>query len=101
MEAVFVDLSAAYDTVNLRRLMCKVVSIMNDHKFVRMLRELLQNRRSGVHLLSNKSRWKAQKTAYLKVVSWHCFQRPTIQFELVALPLCRRRCPHRRGGDRG
>lgn len=59
--AVFVDLSAAYDTVNLRRLMWKVGTMINDPKFVRILRKLLHNRRFQVHLPSEKSRWRSQK----------------------------------------
>lgn len=58
---VFVDLTAAHDTVNLRRLMWKVETMTSDHTFVAVLRELLHNRRFQVHLLSDKSRWRSQK----------------------------------------
>ncbi|KAG7299565.1 hypothetical protein JYU34_016540 [Plutella xylostella] len=59
--AVFVDLSAAYDTVNLRRLLWKVETMTGDHRFVMVLRELLHNRRFQVNLLTERSRWRAQK----------------------------------------
>lgn len=52
---VFVDLTAAYDTVNIQRLLSKDVG------FINILRELLHNRRFQVHLQSEKSRWRPQK----------------------------------------
>lgn len=51
---VFVDLSAAYDTVNLRRLLGKEENATKNHKFVRLLSELLHNRVFQVHLLEEK-----------------------------------------------
>lgn len=59
--AVFVDLSAAYDTVNIKKLLSKVSSATNDPTFVSLLSELLRNRRFCVHLHGKKSRWRCQK----------------------------------------
>lgn len=64
--AVFVDLSAAYDTVNLRRLLWKVETMTGDHKFVMIHRELLHNRRFPIHLLQEKSRWRLQINGLLQ-----------------------------------
>ncbi|CAG9114277.1 unnamed protein product [Plutella xylostella] len=58
---VFVDLSAAYDTVNIGRLLGKVQSLTKDNDFVRFLGEMLQNRRFQVSLYAKKSRWRIQK----------------------------------------
>ncbi|PZC71961.1 hypothetical protein B5X24_HaOG212107 [Helicoverpa armigera] len=55
---VFVDLSAVYDTVNIRRLLWKVSKLTHDRKFVGILGELLHNRRFQVHLQSGQSRWR-------------------------------------------
>ena len=71
--AVFIDLSAAYDTVNLRRLMWKVECIINDTKFVRILRELLHNCRFRFHLRPHKRRESTKKMSYPMVVTWRSF----------------------------
>lgn len=41
--AVFVDLSVAYDTVNLRRLKGKIYNIIKDFKLANMVETLLSN----------------------------------------------------------
>ncbi|KAJ8710342.1 hypothetical protein PYW07_009708 [Mythimna separata] len=58
---VFVDLSAAYDTINIKKLLTKVSTLTNDQGFVNILGELLHNRRFQVCLQSGKSRWRRQK----------------------------------------
>lgn len=58
---VFVDLTAAYDTVNIQRLLLKVNGMTGDAEFTNVLRELLHNNRFEVHLQSEKSRWRSQK----------------------------------------
>ena len=59
--AVFVDLSAAYDTVNHRRLLAKVLDMTKDVHFTKLLHILLQNRRFFVELGGKRSRWRKQK----------------------------------------
>ncbi|XP_030851787.1 uncharacterized protein LOC115928578 [Strongylocentrotus purpuratus] len=59
--AVFVDLSAAYDTVNHRRLQTKLHDITNDLKLTRFIQKMMQNRRFFVELDGQKSRWRKQK----------------------------------------
>ena len=59
--AVFVDLSAAYDTVNHRRLLSKILAMTKDWKLTELLRVLLQNRRFFVELGGKRSRWRNQK----------------------------------------
>ena len=47
---VLVDLSAAYDTVNHRRLLDKVYNMTRDYRLMCMIRTLLENRRFFVEL---------------------------------------------------
>lgn len=56
---VFVDLSAAYDTVNTRRLLEKVSRMTNDPGFVCILRQMLNNRRFQVHVKGLESERRA------------------------------------------
>ena len=57
----FVDLTAAYDTVNHRRLLSKLYDVTGDYGLVEMTRVLLSNRRFQVTLQGKKSRWRVQK----------------------------------------
>lgn len=50
--AVFVDLSAAYDTVNIKRLLLNVGDLIKDFGFVRLLSVILNNRRFQMHCLT-------------------------------------------------
>lgn len=50
IEAVFVDLSQAYDTINLRKLKRKVYELTIDVKFTRIIDMLLTKRRFYVNL---------------------------------------------------
>ena len=58
---VLVDHSAAYDTVNHRRLLEKVYTITRDYRLVCMIRTLLENRRFFVELGEKRSRWRSQR----------------------------------------
>ena len=58
---VLVDLSAAYDTVNVKRLLNKLTALTDDQAFIRILSEMLHNRRFMVQLNSEKSRWRNSK----------------------------------------
>ena len=59
--AVFVDLSAAYDTVNHRRLLSKVLEMTGDVQLTDLIRTMLENRRFYVVLNGKKSRWRRQR----------------------------------------
>ncbi len=58
---VFVDLTAAYDTVNHKTLLLKVVKLIKNKKIVSIIQSLLKNRRFFVELDGRKSRWRNQK----------------------------------------
>ena len=59
--AVFVDLSAAYDTVNHRRLLSKVLERTGDVHLTDLIRTMLESRRFFVALNGKKSRWRRQR----------------------------------------
>ena len=59
--AVFVDLSAAYDTVNHRRLLSQVLEITGDVQLTDLIRTMLESRRFFVVLNGKKSRWRRQR----------------------------------------
>ena len=59
--AVFVDLTAAYDTVNHRILLQKVAKITKNATAVKIVQSLLTNRRFYVEMDGRKSRWRIQK----------------------------------------
>ena len=59
--AVFVDLTAAYDTVNHRILLLKVARTIRNKQIVNIIQSLLKNRRFFVEMDGRKSRWKSQK----------------------------------------
>ena len=58
---VFVDLTAAYDTVNHRILLLKVARMTHDARIVRILQSLLSNRTFYVEMDGQKSRWRKQR----------------------------------------
>ena len=63
---VLVDLSAAYDTANHRRLLEKVYDMTRDYRLMCMIRNLLENRRFFVELGGKRSRWRSQMNGLLQ-----------------------------------
>ena len=59
--AVFVDLSAAHDTVNYHILMTKIYQIADDKEMTTFLGALLKNKMFYVVLNQKKSRWRQQQ----------------------------------------
>ena len=57
----FVDLSAAYDTVNHRLLIPKLYNTTLDSQLCRVIENLLSDRRFYVELNNERSRWRIQK----------------------------------------
>ena len=57
---VFVDLTAAYDTVNHRRLLSKLYDMTKDFHLTKLI-QLLENRRFYVELNEKQSRWRKQR----------------------------------------
>ena len=57
----FVDLSAAYDTVNHRLLIQKLYNTTLDSQLCRVIQNLLSDRRIYVELNNERSRWRIQK----------------------------------------
>ena len=57
----FVDLSAAYDTVNHRLLIQKLYNTTIDSQLCRVIQNLLSDRRFYVKLNNERSRWRIQK----------------------------------------
>ena len=58
---VFVDLSAAYDTISHKLLLNKIYRIKSDIKFTDLIGNMFSNRRYFVELNGQKSRWRNQK----------------------------------------
>ena len=58
---VFVDLSAAYDTISHKLLLNKIYRMTSDIKFTDLIGNMLSNRRYFVELNGQKSRWRNQK----------------------------------------
>ena len=61
METAFIDLSAAYDTVNYILLIQTLYNTTQDSKIYRVIQNLLSNRRYYVELNNERSRWRKQK----------------------------------------
>ena len=58
---VLVDLSAAYDTVNHRCLLHKILELTKDIHLTELIESMLENRLFYVELASKKSRWRRLK----------------------------------------
>ena len=58
---VFVDLSAAYDTVNHRVLLTKHYGMTEDAEFAKLIGSMMRTRRFYVELNGKKRRWRNQK----------------------------------------
>ena len=59
--AAFIDLTAAYDTINHRRLLAKLVMLTDDVQLTKFIRTMLSNRRFKVELNGKQSRWRNQR----------------------------------------
>lgn len=59
--AVFIDLTAAYDTINHKTLFKKMYDITSDYNLTIFIAEMIRNRRYFVELQGKKSRWRTQK----------------------------------------
>ena len=59
--AAFVDLSAAYVTVNHRILTRKLFEITQDVRLTELIQNMLSNRHFCVDLVGKRSRWRRQK----------------------------------------
>ena len=69
--AIFIDLTAAYDTVWHHGLTCKLLRLLLDKHMVRMIMELVRNRSFTLTTGDSKqSRLRRLKTAFLKDRSW-------------------------------
>ena len=64
--AAFVELSAAYDTVNHKILIQKLYNITQDSQLCRVLQNMLCNRRFYVELNNEHNRWRIQKKGMLQ-----------------------------------
>ena len=62
--AAFVDLSAAYDTVNHRILIQKLYNTTQDSQLCRVFQNMLSNRIFYVELNNERSRWRKQKNGW-------------------------------------
>ena len=59
--AAFIDLIAAYDTINHRRLFVKLVMLTDDVPLTESIRTMLSNRRFKVELNGKQRRWRNQR----------------------------------------
>ena len=60
-DAAFIDLTAAYDTINPRGLLFKLVMLTDDVPLTKFIRTMLSNRRFKVELNGKQSRWRNQR----------------------------------------
>ena len=60
-DAAFVDMSAAYDTMNYRILIHKLYNTTQNIQLCRVFQNMISNRRFYVELNNERSRWRNQK----------------------------------------
>ena len=65
--AIFVDLSAAYNTINHRKLLQKLLEITKDSSMTEYTQTMLSNRRFYVILHGKRSKWRNQKNGLPQV----------------------------------
>ena len=96
--AEFIDLTAAYDTINHRRLLVKLVMLTDDVPLTKFIRTMLSNRRFKVELNGKQSRWRNQRNGLFAIfnaipyVVQYVHQRPAThschqQFHLSRRPV--------------
>ena len=66
--AIFIDLSAVYNTINHQKLLHKLLKITKDSPLIKLAQTMPSNRRLVVILNGKKSKWRNQKMAYPRVV---------------------------------
>ena len=66
--AIFVDLSAAYDAINHRKLLHKLLEITKDSPLIKFKQTMLNNWRSFVIRNGKRSKWRNQKNVHPRVV---------------------------------
>ncbi len=59
--AAFIDLTAAYDTINDRQLLVKLVMLTDDVLQTKFITTMMSNRRFKVELNGKQSRWRNQR----------------------------------------
>ena len=85
---VFVDLTAAYDTINHRTLLVKVAKMIRNKRIVSIIQSLLSNRRFFVEMDGNRSRWRTQKNglpqgSVLSPILFNIYTNDQPQFENI------------------
>ena len=72
--AAIVDLSAAYDTVQHRLMIRKLMDMTGDKDLCQVIRGLLSNRRFFVQLNDKKSRSRSQKNGPVNITQWGLYR---------------------------
>ena len=80
--AAFVDLSAAYDTVNHIILIQKLYNITQDSPLCRVIQNMLSSKRFYVELNNERSRWRNQKNDLPSVLPPPPFSTSTLRTSL-------------------
>jgi hypothetical protein len=59
--AVYIDLTAAYDTINYGILFKKIYDITSDYNLTTFITEMIRNRMYFVELQGKETHWRTQK----------------------------------------